>query len=109
MTNKTKIIIGASVVALVGGYFIYKRMRINKPINNAIGDEDGKGVVPLAPPPIKTGQQGEIDPRVEPSRSYNELPQKPTKLTTKEVIKKNKLQILNLRRLGLPTPPPLFY
>ena len=53
MTNKTKIIIGVSVVALVGGYFIYKRMRINKPMDNAIGDKDGKVVLP---PPIKTGE-----------------------------------------------------
>jgi hypothetical protein len=36
MTTNTKIIIGASVVALVGGYFIYKKMRGNKPIGNPL-------------------------------------------------------------------------
>jgi uncharacterized protein YgiM (DUF1202 family) len=39
MTTKTKIIIGASVVALVGGYFIYKKLRGNKPFKTPVIDD----------------------------------------------------------------------
>jgi len=38
MTTKTKIYIGVSVVALVGGYFIYKALRPKKPILNGTKD-----------------------------------------------------------------------
>jgi len=85
MTNKTKIIIGASVVALVGGYFIYKRMRINKPINNAIGDKDGKRVIP-PPPPIK--EELRIN---EEKKRFAVDPIKPIKPTIEEVKEMNRL------------------
>ena len=40
MTNKSKIYIGiGSAVALVGGYFIYKKIRGNNPMQNATTDE----------------------------------------------------------------------
>jgi hypothetical protein len=39
MTTKTKLIIGASVIALVGGYFIYKALRPKKPMLNGTKDD----------------------------------------------------------------------
>jgi hypothetical protein len=88
MTNKTKIIIGVSVVALVGGYFIYKRMRINKPMDNIIGDEDRKGVVPPAPP-LKKGLLSDYNPS---KFGYSpNAPAFPTKPTIEEVKEMNRL------------------
>lgn len=86
MTNKTKIIIGASVVALVGGYFIYKALRPKKPINNAIGDKDGKRVVPPPPPPIK--EELRIN---EEKKRFAVDPIKPIKPTIEEVKEMNRL------------------
>ena len=45
MTTKTKLIIGGSVVALIGGYFIYKALRPKKPLLKVKADEEK--------PPIK--------------------------------------------------------
>jgi len=39
MTTKTKIYIGVSVVALVGGYFIYKALKPKKPMVNGTKDD----------------------------------------------------------------------
>ena len=50
MTTKTKIIIGASAVALVGGYFIYKALRPKKPI---LKDKNGNVVSTTTTPPKK--------------------------------------------------------
>ena len=90
MKTKTKIIIGVSVVALVGGYFIYKRMRINKPMNNAIGDKDGKVELPpsikedsLASSTLGKNKLGFPVP-LEKERRYA-LPKRPTVEEVKEM------------------------
>ena len=89
MTTKTKIIIGVSVLALVGGYLIYKRMRINKPMDNAIKDKDGKVELPLAPPlppPLK-----EAFPVYEEKKRFAVDKIAPRKQTVEEVKEINRL------------------
>ena len=78
MTTKTKLIIGASAVALVGGYFIYKALRPKKPMDNPLKDKTDEEKPPKkdeTKPPIKDEKKPTNDttPTTNTTKNYKVL------------------------------------